>query len=194
MFFSAIAELDLTRKTPTLEHQGDPAFWHIVAISDWLALHFSLLNPDTGPLGRIICGLTGSPVYHVETWLDDEASDEVRNRADYILGRPYDFTGALRAWDDSGYHNSPAEWWCSDTAAFIIQPVLPGIFQYPNPGKLLLDVSAMLNKPVPKLAALPKGLIGDNEQDYLRSLVPDQLATGDVQRVQQALEAQSQLT
>ena len=188
MFYSAIAQDDITRKTPTLEHEGDPAWWKIVTVNDWLELHFSLLNAETGPLGRIICGLTGSPCYHVETWLGDGAEPEVLQRAEFLLGRPYDFTGALRAWDDSGYHNCPAEWWCSDTAAFIIQPLLPGLFQYPCPGKLLLDVSAMLSQPAPKLAMPPHDVIRESDLDYLYSLVPEQMATGDAQRVQHALE------
>lgn len=182
MFYSATPN-EGARKIDALDHAGDPAYWIVVPIAPDFELHFKLLNAESSPFERIISALTQSAVVHVETWCSG-----TNDFAESKIGEPYDFVGCLRAWDDSGYH-TPDKEFCSGFATEIIKPVLPGLFQYPNPGKLLMDVSAMLNKPIPKMAALPKGLIGENEQDYLQSLVPEQLATGDMQRVQQALEA-----
>ena len=183
MFYSATPELG-ARKIDSLYHPSDVSCWLTVSVTPDMDLYFKLLNADSSPLERIISALTQSAVVHVETWCRDP-----NDLAESKLGEPYDMAGCLRAWDDSGYH-TPGMEFCSGFATEILKPILPGIQMYCNPGKLLMDVAAMLNRTVPKLAALPSNLIGDAELDYLQSLVPDQLATGDVQRVQQALAAQ----
>jgi hypothetical protein len=192
MFYSAIIN-SVTRKTDALDHQGDPAYWVVIpcASQGW-ALHFALLNEDTGPFGRIISALTGSGVYHAELWLDESVTDEDLFRmivaADFRVGLQYDYEGALLAWKDSGYHTFGKEF-CSGMAYKILSPVLPGLQPYPNPGKLLSQVTGMLGLPMPKLA-VPEAKLTDADFDYLDMLhAQGKVALGINQQVYQELQA-----
>jgi len=190
-FFSAIADLDLVRKTDALDHQGDPAWWRVVPVTTGVVLHFALLNEHTCPMGRIICALTGSPYFHCETWLDgDTAPLHVIHAAEDMLGQCYDYEGALRAWDNSGFHTA-GKWWCSEVGAALVGMILPCLFAYPNPGKLFTDVSAALGNPQPMLAA-PRIEIGDADYAHLESLAPAKIATGTAQEIMAVLQAMGQ--
>ena len=170
MFYAPLIELDAVRKTPDLPNQLDPVFWRVVSIQEGIALYFSILNPETGPLGRIISAITGSGVYHTEVWLDDKTSElasTLINEAEDKLGLPYDIVGALRAWDNSGYH-TPGREFCSGLAYELLKPILPHLVPYANPGKLMADVSAMCGIRMAELP--PVAVIGDAEIDYLNDL------------------------
>jgi hypothetical protein len=167
-FYSAIAEQEVTRVIPSLANQGDPAYWHVVPVVPGVELHFALLNPDTGPMGRIIAALTGSPSYHVETWIEDDAPATVQAIARAGLGLPYDWDGALLAYQNTGYHTAHREF-CSGWAWEMLQPVLHGLQPYPNPGKLMLDVAAMTGQRL-ALPPVPPVSIGQADLDYLDQL------------------------
>ena len=191
MFYSAHCEIDCCTKLAGLIRQGDTAFWRVVPIRGYgldLQCHFALLNEQTGPLGRIIAALTGSPSYHVETYLGDNAPAEVREIAEAGLGRPYDYEGALRAWNDSGFH-TPGREFCSGWAAEILGPEVQGLSPYPNPGKLMLDLAAMQGVTLPEIPKLDVR-IGDKDTEYLYWL-RDQghIATGVLQETLLAFEA-----
>jgi hypothetical protein len=186
-FYSAIAEIDIVRKTDALENQGDPSRWLVVPVTAAVALHFELLNPQSSEIGKIISALTESPVYHVETFIADTvAADEIIELAESRLGQPYDLEGALRAWNDSGYH-TPRKEFCSGLAYEILSLVLQGLQPYPNPWRLLHQVTGMLGLPAPKLSAAGAA-VGDAELQYLDSLSPDRVATGVVQEIMARLQ------
>jgi len=184
-FYSAIAELDATRKTDALPHQGEPAWWLVVPLPGYgldLQLHFKLIRDDSSPLERIIAALTSSPVVHVETLVGGNAPEDVRKAAESLLDRPYDYYGALRAWDNSGVHADGKEF-CSGMAEKIIEPELYGLQRYPNPGRLLMQVSQALGLPSPKLYSLAVA-INDSDLDYLQSLRDaSRISTGTWQEV-----------
>ena len=188
MFYSATPELG-ARKTAVLNNQGDPSFWLVVRVSNEIVLLFALLNEQTGPLGRIISALTKSAVYHVETWLANGASGAVVQAAEMPVDRryKYDTEGALKAWDDSGYHTIGEEF-CSGFSYEILRNVMAGLQPYPNPGRLLGQVPAMLGQPVPKLA-VPAVELTDADFDYLASLAPHEIATGTCQQLMEVLGA-----
>ena len=185
MFYSATPELGV-RKIDVLNRQDDPSCWVVVPVAPGVALYFAILNEQTGSLGRIIAALTGSPAYHVETWLDDPYSSKMSDFAESRLGEPYDFEGALLAWKDTGFHVQGHEF-CSGFAYEILKQILQGLQPYPNPGKLLSQVPAMVGLPTPRLS-MPTIEIGDIEYDYLQSLVPDKIATGTIQEVAERLQ------
>ena len=171
MFYSAVAELDACRATDTLDHMGDPAYWIVVPVAPDVALHFAVLNAETGLMGRIISAITQSAAFHVETWLGDAAPEESMQRAEEIIYPtpfPYDWEGSFRSFDNSGYHTTGREF-CSGMAYELLSPLLPHLLPYPNPGKLLADVTAMCGI---RMDDLPPALtqIGDAEVEYLNEL------------------------
>jgi hypothetical protein len=188
MFYSA-DPIRGSRKLSILPNQDDPAYWVVVPCEaqGW-ALHFEIARPDSDPLLRIIAALTDSQVGHVE-WQDIEAPTDLMYRlAESKLGRPYDFEGALLAWKDTGYHVLRKEF-CSGYAYEVLQPVLPGLQPYPNPGKLLSQVTGMLGLPMPKLA-VPEAKLTDADFDYLDMLhAQGKVALGINQQVYQELQA-----
>lgn len=188
MFYSAIAQFDINavRKTDQLPGEADRSRWLPVPIHQGVALYFELLNSQTPPIGQIISFLTKSSVYHVETWLGDDADLELIAAAESRLGMPYDYEGALLAANDSGYH-TPGKEFCSGLAMELLKPsILPGLSPYPNPGKLLAEVTGMTDQPMPKLAApIPK--LTDAHLAWLQSLVPDKIATGTYQQIMEQL-------
>lgn len=182
MFYSAIAQLDVTRKIDFLDHQGDQSYWNIIELCDGLSLHFALLNQNTDPMGRIISALTESAVYHVEAAVGDKAPDDVKKIAESLLGLPYDFYGALRAWDNGGKHTDDKEF-CSGMCEKIVSPVIFGLQAYPNPGRLLMEVCTAKGLPQPKLGP-PQPSLTDREMDYLDSLHEQgQISCGTMQEV-----------
>jgi hypothetical protein len=179
MFYSATPELG-SRKVTDLYHVGDPAWWIVATVAPAVELHFELINEWTGSLGRIICALTGSPVFHVETRLDDSADENLLALAESKLGQPYDFEGALGAWKDTGYHTLGKEF-CSGLAYEIVSGFLQGLQSYPNPGKLLSQVWPSIKLAIPKIELT--GL----DYDYLNSLAGNQIATGTAQEIIEVL-------
>lgn len=168
MFYSAIAQDDITRKTDFLEHQGDQSFWNIVEICNGVSLHFALLNVNADPMGRIISALTESAVYHVECAVADNAPDDVKLIAESLLGKQYGYFDAIQSAFDKATDADGKEF-CSGMAWKIISPLIFGLTPFPCPGKLLMEVCAAKGLPMPKLAA-PVSDLGDKELDYLDAL------------------------
>ena len=188
-FYSAIAGSDVVRKADALMYQDDPAHWLVVSAMADVAVYFELLSEETDPLGRMISALTSSATYHVEMWLGPSAPSVLVSFAESKLGEPYDYEGALKAWDDSGYH-TPNREFCSGLAYELLTLVpIEGLQPYPNPGKLLSQLPAMLGQPQPKLATRDVAL-NDADLDYLQQLVAaGKLATGRMQEVLAALSS-----
>lgn len=182
MLYSACAKTNAVIKTSDPRLLADPAFWIPVQITPDIALHFALLNQDTSPLGRIISALTRSSVHHVEIWLGGDAPEEIIQAAESSLGLPYDYTGALRAWDDCGYH-TPGKEFCSGLAYELLTACPPPrLSPYPSPSKLLMEVSALLGQPMPILSAPPE--LVNEDFDYLADLHDTgTIAMGTVQEI-----------
>jgi len=180
MFLSAIASENRVRATASVDHERDPAFWSVIQIAEGVELHSKLLNADTDYWGQLISAATSSGVYHSELWIDygsqTDAVAKTRSVAESMLGQEYDWEGAALSFTGKGYHEANKKW-CSEFCAIGISAILNGLFLYPTPGKLLLDLSAMLGLDKPKTGS-PPAAIGDDCLRYLDSLVPSRLASG----------------
>lgn len=178
-FYSADLERG-SRRIDDLPHQDDPDYWYPVPITTGVELRF--LIEASNPLERIIQVLTASKACHVETAIDTSlAAAATIELAESKLGMPYDVEGALASWKDSGYHTVGHEY-CSGMAYEILTPILQGLEKYPNPGRLLLQVTGMTGQTMPKLDA-PPAKVNDADMDWLQSLVPERIATGTFQEV-----------
>ena len=183
MFFSSMTDVGC-RKVDALDRPDDLSRWIVVpVVPGEIALYFALLNSDTGPFGMIISALTQSSVVHVETRIDVETSDEWQF-AESRLGLKYDFEGALRAWNDSGYHTQGKEF-CSGLAYEILNPIIPGLQAYPCPGRLLMQVASILGMTMPKMSAPAE--VSEDDLDWLMNLPTDQVATGTKQEIMAVL-------
>jgi hypothetical protein len=184
MFYSALGGLDIVRKTDKLDHQCDPAYWIVVKVAEGVALHTAIVNPDptfTTPLDRVIAAATQGMAFHSEVELTDNASTVLVDIAESYLGQHYDHEGALRAWDNSGWHATGKQW-CSGLACLILQPLLPGLLQWLNPTSLVYQVCSWLGLNRPKLGSSAVQ-VGDAEEEYLQSLVPEKISTGTMQEL-----------
>ena len=172
-----------SRKIDTITRPFDPAWWRVVPITTGVELYFAILNEYTDPMGRIIAALTGSPAYHVETFIDPSlAAPATTELAESKLDLPYDWERALASWKDANKPEPDGKEFCSGMAYEILNPILPGLQPYPSPGCLLRQVTGMVGQPMPLLASLPLK-VSEDDLEWLMNVPTDKLATGPKQEV-----------
>lgn len=197
-YFSALADYDITRKTDFLDHERDERYWYTLKIAPYLSAWFSVLNEETGWLGKVICEaqrIAGEPLwwlFHAEMWVADDAPKAIRYVAESLLGRPYDYYGALMAWDNSGKHTDGREF-CSGAGQKIAYPVLTSLQAYPNPARLADQIRGALGLPMPKRLMFPLPITEADLESLKALAIPDasgnrRVATGTVQEVLMMLE------
>lgn len=193
MFYSSIAQLDAVRKVDSLNLDN----YHVVPVSPGIAACFEVVNDQSDELGKIIAAAEkisnplAFPVCHMELRIDDDAEFGVIARAELEkeLGKPYSYEGALRAWNDSGWHKD-GEWWCDAVGGYGLQftdPMFSGLNIWVNPSTMLRQLIGILRLPMPKFAA-PAGVeIGEKELVWLDDLTPEQCSTGTKQEMREML-------
>lgn len=171
MFIWADAGQDKVVSSESLPHQFEIGCWTSVDVCPGLRFWFALLNDRTGPMGRIICALTGSPYYHVAIEINGLEPAECTFEATAAIGLPYDWEGALSSWKETGYH-TPREEFCSGLAYEVAVKVKSGLTRYPNPGRLYRDLVPGVGMSAPHI------VLSDADAEWLRSIPTDKVSTG----------------